>query len=232
MLTVEDIHTYYGPSHIIQGLSLEIKEGETVCLIGRNGAGKSTTLKSIIGITVPRSGSIRLRGEEISGKRPHVIARMGIGYVPEERRIFPNISVKDNLEIAKRNFGHKDGEWTLEKVYNFFPLLTRLEKRRGKELSGGEQQLLTVARSLMGNPDLLLLDEISEGLAPIVVQSLMELVQKLKKETTILLVEQNAMFAFSVTDRGYVIDKGKIHYQGLIEELKKNEEVKERYLAV
>ena len=232
MLQVEDLHTFYGPSHIIQGVTLEIREGETVCLIGRNGAGKSTTLKSIIGITPPRTGSVKFRGEEIAGKRPHLIVRKGIGYVPEDRRIFPNITVRDNLEIAKRPPRRKDREWTVERAYDFFPLLRKLENRKGKELSGGEQQLLTVARSLMGNPELLLIDEISEGLAPIIVQSLMEVVQRLKKETTILLVEQNAMFAFSVADRGYVIDKGRICYEGPIEDLKKNEEVKERYLAV
>jgi len=202
MLQVEDIHTFYGPSHIIQGVTLEIREGETVCLIGRNGAGKSTTLKSIIGITPPRTGSVKFRGEEIAGKRPHLIVRKGIGYVPEDRRIFPNITVRDNLEIAKRPPRRKDREWTVERAYDFFPLLRKLENRKGKELSGGEQQLLTVARSLMGNPELLLIDEISEGLAPIIVQSLMEVVQRIKKETTILIVEQNAMSAFSVADRG------------------------------
>jgi len=232
MLNVEDVHTFYGASHILQGVSLEIREREIVCLIGRNGAGKTTTLKSIIGITPPRFGSIKFKGKEISGVRPHLIVRMGIGYVPEDRKIFPDITVKDNLEIAKRRLSHKGTEWTLQRIYDFFPLLKPLESHRGKELSGGEQQLLTIARTLMGNPELLLVDEISEGLAPLIVQGLIELVQKLRDEITILLVEQNAMFAFSVSDRGYVIDKGKIHYHGLIEELKENQEVKERYLAV
>lgn len=140
MLKVEDIHTFYGVSHIIQGLSLEIKDGEVVCLIGRNGAGKTTTLKSIIGLTPPRLGSIKFKGEEISGKRPYLVARMGIGYVPEERRIFPNITVRDNLEIAEKSLGHSGTEWTLERIYDFFPTLRRLEKHRGTELSGGSNR--------------------------------------------------------------------------------------------
>jgi branched-chain amino acid transport system ATP-binding protein len=230
MLTVDDIHTFYGVSHILQGVSLEIREGENVCLIGRNGAGKSTTLKSIIGLTPPKSGSIMFRGEELRGSRPHVIAKKGIGYVPEDRRIFPNITVRDNLELARKGKNH--GGWTIERVYDAFPILKGLENRKGMKLSGGEQQMLTIARTLMGNPELLLLDEISEGLAPIIVEDLMKLILRLKKEITIFLVEQNAVFAFSVADRGYVIDKGKITYQGTIEELKHNQEVKDRYLSV
>ena len=230
MLTVDDIHTFYGVSHILQGVSLEIREGENVCLIGRNGAGKSTTLKSIIGLTPPKSGSIMFKGEELRGSRPHVIAKKGIGYVPEDRRIFPNITVRDNLEIARKGKNH--GGWTIERVYDAFPILKGLENRKGMKLSGGEQQMLTIARTLMGNPELLLLDEISEGLAPIIVEDLMKLILRLKKEITIFLVEQNAVFAFSVADRGYVIDKGKITYHGTIEELKHNQEVKDRYLSV
>jgi branched-chain amino acid transport system ATP-binding protein len=230
MLTIADIHTFYGVSHILQGVSLEIEQGENVCLIGRNGAGKSTTLKSIIGLTPPKSGSIRFKGEEICGARPHVIAKKGVGYVPEDRRIFPNISVRDNLEIAQKRT--KDGGWTIQRIFDTFPMLKRLENQKGKQLSGGEQQMLTIARTLMGNPELLLLDEISEGLAPIIVESLMKLIHTLKKEITIFLVEQNAAFAFSVSDRGYVIDKGKITYHGTIEELKHNQEVKDRYLSV
>ena len=230
MLTVDDIHTFYGVSHILQGVSLEIREGENVCLIGRNGAGKTTTLKSIIGLTPPKSGSIMFRGEELRGSRPHVIAKKGIGYVPEDRRIFPNITVRDNLELARKGKNH--GGWTIERVYDAFPILKGLENRKGMKLSGGEQQMLTIARTLMGNPELLLLDEISEGLAPIIVEDLMKLILRLKKEITIFLVEQNAVFAFSVADRGYVIDKGKITYHGTIEELKHNQEVKDRYLSV
>ena len=233
MLTVEDIHTFYGVSYILQGVSVEIMSGENVCLIGRNGAGKSTTLKSIIGLTPPKSGSVKFSGEVISGKRPHVIAQKGIGYVPEDRRIFPNISVRDNLEIAWKPMRQGRGrEWTIERVYDVFPILKRLENQKGMKLSGGEQQMLAIARALMGNPELLLLDEVSEGLAPLIVRDLMALIRKLREETTILLVEQNAAFAFSVSNRGYVIDKGKITYQGTIEELKNNQEVKDRYLSV
>jgi branched-chain amino acid transport system ATP-binding protein len=233
MLRVEDIHTFYGVSHILQGISVEINEGENVSLIGRNGAGKSTTLKSIIGLTPPKLGSIKFKGEEISGKRPYWIAQKGIGYVPEDRKIFPNITVRDNLEIAQKRMTHLRGkDWTIERVYDVFPVLKKLENQQGMRLSGGEQQMLTIARTLMGNPELLLLDEISEGLAPIIVQNLMALINRLKEETTIFLVEQNATFAFSVSNRGYVIDKGKIIYQGTIEELKNNQEVKDRYLSV
>ena len=233
MLTVEDIHTFYGVSYILQGVSVEIMSGENVCLIGRNGAGKSTTLKSIIGLTPPKSGSVKFSGEVISGKRPHVIAQKGIGYVPEDRRVFPNISVRDNLEIARKPMRQGRGrEWTIERVYDVFPILKRLENQKGMKLSGGEQQMLAIARALMGNPELLLLDEVSEGLAPLIVRDLMALIRKLREETTILLVEQNAAFAFSVSNRGYVIDKGKITYQGTIEELKNNQEVKDRYLSV
>jgi branched-chain amino acid transport system ATP-binding protein len=230
MLTLDDVHTFYGVSHILQGVSLEIKEGENVCLIGRNGAGKSTTLKSVIGLTPPKSGSIKFKGEEIRGNRPHVIAKKGIGYVPEDRRIFPGISVRDNLEIAEKRI--KGGGWTIERIFETFPMLKRLENQKGMQLSGGEQQMLTIARTLMGNPELLLLDEISEGLAPIIVEDLMKLIHRLKKEITIFLVEQNAAFAFSVSDRGYVIDKGKITYHGTIDELRHNQEVKDRYLSV
>ena len=158
-----------------------------------------------------------------------MIAKKGIGYVPEDRRIFPNIGVRDNLEIAQKG---SNGEWTIPRIYDAFPILRRLENRKGMKLSGGEQQMLTIARALMGNPELLLLDEISEGLAPIVVEDLMKLIHKLKKEITIFLVEQNAAFAFSVSDRGYVIDKGKITYEGTIEQLRHNQEVKDRYLSV
>jgi branched-chain amino acid transport system ATP-binding protein len=233
MLVIDDIHTFYGVSHIVQGASLNINVEETVCLIGRNGAGKTTILKSIIGLVPPRHGSIKYKGKEICGKRPYEIARMGIGYVPEDRRIFPNITVRDNLEIVpQKKLRHQSTKWTIERIYYFFPLLEKLVDRKGMELSGGEQQMLAIARTLMVNPELLLLDEVSEGLAPLIVQSLITLIEKLRDEITIFLVEQNVMFAFSVSNRGYVIEKGKIIYQGTMEELKENQDVKERYLAV
>ena len=203
MLRVEDIHTFYGVSHILQGISVEISEGENVSLIGRNGAGKSTTLKSIIGLTPPKLGSIKFKGEEISGKRPYLIAQRGIGYVPEDRKIFPNITVRDNLEIAQKRMTHLRGkDWTIERVYDVFPLLKKLENQQGMRLSGGEQQMLTIARTLMGNPELLLLDEISEGLAPIIVQNLMALINRLKKKQPSFLWNktQPLLFLYRIED--------------------------------
>jgi branched-chain amino acid transport system ATP-binding protein len=230
MLQVKDIHTYYGTSYIVQGLSLEVQAGEIVCLIGRNGAGKTTTVRSIMGLTPPRRGSIKFKGEEIMGKSPFTIIRRGVGFVPEDRRIFPRLTAKDNLEIAQRNL-RPDG-WTLEKIYDFFPKLKALENHLGTEMSGGEQQMLAIARSLMGNPELVLVDEPTQGLAPLIIQSMVDLIKRLKEKMSILLVEQNVLFAFQISDRGYVIDKGKILYQGLINDLKENREVHDRYLAV
>jgi branched-chain amino acid transport system ATP-binding protein len=233
MLTVKNVHSFYGVSHVLQGVSLEIKEGEVVCLIGRNGAGKSTTLKSIIGLVPPKKGSVQFKGVEISGMRPYLIARRGIGYVPEDRRIFPHISVRDNLLIGEKEHAHMIGKkWTLEKIFEFFPILEKLQNQKGMRMSGGEQQMLTIARTLMGNPELILLDEISEGLAPIIVHKLISLIGQLKEETTIFLVEQNAIFAFTIASRGYVIDKGKITYEGTVQELKDSKEVQDRYLSV
>ncbi len=230
MLQVEDIHTYYGTSHIIQGLSLDLNVNEVVCLIGRNGAGKTTTLRSIMGLTPTRMGHIRFKGEEITGQRPYAIARKGIGYVPEDRRIFSDLTVKDNLEIARRGKG--DQGWTIPKIYEFFPKLKELEKHLGSEMSGGEQQMLAIARSLMGNPELILIDEPSQGLAPIIVESMVDLLKRLKEKISILLVEQNVILALDVSDRGYVIEKGLILYQGSMEDLKDNKEIEEKYLAV
>ena len=234
ILQVEGIHTYYGISHIIQGLSLEIERNEVVCLIGRNGAGKTTTLRSIMGLTPPRQGRIIFAGQDITGKSPFAIVRMGVGYVPEDRRIFPELTVKDNLEIAIRTERQNGGAngWTVERVHEYFPKLKEIEDRLGSEMSGGEQQMLAIARSLMGNPELILVDEPSQGLAPIIVESMMELLKRLKEEMTILLVEQNAMLALEVSERGYVIDKGRILYEGSADDLRENKEVHERYLAV
>ena len=233
ILQVENIHTYYGTSYIIQGLSFEIEAGEIVCLIGRNGAGKTTTLRSIIGLTPPRQGNVRFKGKEITRKSPFIIVRMGMGYVPEDRRIFPTLTVRDNLDIAKRESRQAGSTgWTIERIYDFFPKLKNLQDHLGTQMSGGEQQMLAMARSLMGNPELLLVDEPTQGLAPIIVQSFVDLIHRLRSEMSILLVEQNVLFAFSVSDRGYVIDKGKILYQGLIDDLKHNKEVHDRYLAV
>jgi branched-chain amino acid transport system ATP-binding protein len=230
IIEINDIHTFYGTSHILFGISITIEEGETVCLLGRNGAGKTTTLRSIMGLTPPHSGSIRFKGEEITGKAVYAISRKGIGFVPEDRRIFPSLTVREQLEVARKT---GVGNWTMEKVYGLFPHLKKLEKHMGNQLSGGEQQMLTIARTLMGNPELLLLDEPSEGLAPLVVDDLMEQMMKLKKEKiTLLFSEMGLGFAIELSDRAYVIDKGQIQWSGTCSELKKDEELKRRYLAI
>ncbi len=232
LLDVKDIHSYYGKSHILQGISMVVVQDEVLCLLGRNGAGKTTTLKSIIGLLLPRKGSILFKGKEIVGKQPFEIARLGIGYVPEDRRVYPDLTVKENLEVIPQRQVPQKERWDVEKIFSLFPILKRLQKSKGMELSGGEQQMLTIARTLMGNPEILLLDEPSEGLAPMIVKELELLIRRIKAHTTILLVEQNSRFAIELSDRGYIIEKGKIYFEGNIEDLKKNREVKERYLAV
>jgi len=235
VLAVKEIDTFYGLSHILFGVSLEVKQSETVCILGRNGVGKTTTLRSIMGLAPPRSGSIKFMGEEITGKQPFDIYRLGIGLVPEDRIIFPDLTVHENLEIAikkgKRK-GNAEG-WTVEKVHQLFPVLKARDKQWGGTLSGGEQQMLTIARTLMGNPRLLLLDEPSEGLAPLVVKAIEEQILLLKKEgMTILLSEQNSNFALKVSDRGYILEKGLVAWQGGIAELKGNPEIMRNYLGL
>ena len=231
MLEVKEIHTYYGTSHILFGISFNVKEGEAVCLLGRNGAGKTTTFRSIIGLTPPKKGSIKFRDKEIIGKPPYRIAKMGIGFVPDTRRIFPDLTVRQNIMVARRE---KEGAiWNLETIYALFPKLRELDTHMGTQLSGGEQQMLTVARTLMTNPELLLLDEPGEGLAPLVIQAMKEQLGEIKKlGITMLICEHNVGLATALSDRGYVIDKGAIRYQGTIEELQKNEEVRKKYLMV
>jgi branched-chain amino acid transport system ATP-binding protein len=231
MLKVNEIHTYYGTSHILFGISLSVKEAQAVCLLGRNGAGKTTTFRSIIGLTTPKAGSIKFRGQEIVGKPPYRIAQMGIGFVPDTRRIFPDLTVRQNILVARRE--REGAIWNLDRIYSLFPKLKQLDTHMGTQLSGGEQQMLTIARTLMTNPYLLLLDEPGEGLAPLVIRAMEEQLGEIKKlGTTMLICEHNVGLATALSERGYVMDKGTIRYQGTIEELRKNEEVRKKYLMV
>ncbi|MEO1288813.1 MAG: ABC transporter ATP-binding protein [Chloroflexota bacterium] len=233
LLQVQQIDTYYGLSHILFDVSLEVKAGESVCLIGRNGAGKTTTFRSIMSLTAPKTGQIRYKGDEIQGKSSHEIARLGIGFVPEDRAIFPDLSVWENLDVARKPALDGTSAWTLERVYDFFPRLGERRNQLGGTLSGGEQQMLTIARTLMGNPDLLLLDEPSEGLAPLIVRDIGRLVSQIKVEgITILLAEQNIYFALALSDRVYIIDDGRIQYSGTAQSLKDNPDLIKQYMAV
>lgn len=232
MLEVEGIHTFYGLSHILFGVSLKVSKGEIVCLLGRNGAGKSTTMKSVIGMTPPKKGSIKFKGTEITGKQPYLIARMGIGFVPDDRRVFADLTVDENLEISEMQTDRPDS-WDRKRVYNFFTPLGHIRNRKAGLLSGGEQQMLTIARALVTNPELILLDEPTEGLAPILVGMLEEHILELKRAgLTILLAEQNQRTALRLSDRGYILDNGLIKYSGTIDELRDNEEVMRKYLLV
>jgi branched-chain amino acid transport system ATP-binding protein len=233
LLEVKGINTFYGLSHILFKVSLEVEEGETVCLLGRNGVGKTTTLRSIMGLTPPRSGSVKFCGKEIKGRQPFEIARRGVGFVPEDRIIFPDLTVRENLEMGIKGGRRDDGKWTLERVYALFPRLKERDSQEGGTLSGGEQQMLTIARTLMGNPRFLLLDEPSEGLAPLVVRMLGEQVRLLKMDgITILLAEQNANFALKLSDRAYILEKGLVCWCGNALELKEKPGIMEKYLGI
>ena len=233
VLTVQGLEVFYDTSQVLFGLSLTLNKGETLALLGRNGAGKSTTMKAIAGLLPLRARRIDLQGQAIQGRAAHLIARAGVGFVPEDRQIFPEHTVEDNLIIAAKR--GKDGEdfWNLRRVYDMLPLLEPLKNRMGGQLSGGEQQMLTVGRTLMGNPSVLLLDEPSEGLAPIMVQKIAELIKKLREMgSTIILAEQNLHFCLSLADRAVVIDRGRDVYHDTIAALKANAEVKQLYLSV
>ncbi len=233
-LELAGVHTHYETSHILFDVSLEVNQGESVCLLGRNGAGKTTTLKSIMSLAPVSAGAIRFNGVNLVGRAPYEIARLGIGFVPDERLIFPDLTVRENLEIAvKKGSADAPAQWTVERIYELFPVLAPLDARLGGYLSGGEQQMLTIGRTLMGNPSLLLLDEPVEGVAPVVVQELTRQIRQLKSMgLTILFAEQNMHFATQISDRAYVIEKGRIRYQGTMAELMANGEIKEKYLMI
>jgi branched-chain amino acid transport system ATP-binding protein len=233
ILSVESIDVFYGASKILFGVDLAVERGRTLALLGRNGAGKSTTLKAIAGIARPRSGRINLSGTDLSGARPDVIARAGVGYVPEDRQVFAMHSVEDNLMIGTKRGVRGQEDWTLERVYDTFPILAQMKDRKAGLMSGGEQQMLTIARTLMGNPEVLLLDEPSEGLAPIIVQAIGDLIRTLRETgVTIVLAEQNMHFCLGISEDAAVIDKGHIVFRDTIAALRANEEVTKRYLAI
>ncbi|MDB5489194.1 MAG: transporter ATP-binding protein [Reyranella sp.] len=233
ILRVEDIDVFYGASQILFGVSFGVEKGQSLALLGRNGAGKSTTMKAIIGLAPAKRGTVSVRGTPVQKFTADRIAREGVGFVPEDRQIFPEHSVDDNLRIAiKQGVGGRI-DWTLEKIYDVFPILASMRGRMGGRLSGGEQQMLTIARTLMGNPDVVLLDEPSEGLAPIIVEKIGELIQRLRDMgTTLIVAEQNMHFCLDIASHVAVIDKGHIVYRGSIDELRANDDVKKRYLAV
>jgi len=232
MLEVRDLHAVYGRSHVLHGVSLAAREGEVVSLLGRNGAGKSTTLKAIMGLVRVTGGAVRFRGAPITALATHAISRLGLGYVPEDRRIFADLTVWENLDVAARSRGGTSA-WTLERVFGLFPKLRELVDRQGGFLSGGEQQMLTIARTLMGNPELLLLDEPSEGLAPLVVDHLKDQIARLKQDgLTILLAEQNVDFCLDLADRVYVLEKGHIRYEGTAASFREDESIRAQYLAL
>jgi branched-chain amino acid transport system ATP-binding protein len=237
LLDVREIHTAYGLSRVLFGVSLEVAAGECVCLLGRNGVGKTTTMRSIIGLTPPQTGRIAWRGTDITGWESYRVARAGIGFVPEDRRIFAELSVWENLDVARKGSrtlsAARSRRWTIERVFDLFPTLRELSQRQGGFLSGGEQQMLTIARTLMGNPELLLLDEPSEGLAPMVVDHLQEQIALLKREgLTILLAEQNVEFSLALADRVYVLEKGAIRFSGPAAVLRDDEALRHELLTI
>jgi branched-chain amino acid transport system ATP-binding protein len=234
LLDVREIETAYGLSRVLFGVSIDVRAGECVCLLGRNGVGKTTTMRSIMGLTPPQRGRVAWKGTDITGWPSYRVARAGIGFVPEDRRIFADLTVWENLDVASRGASAAtSAPWTIERVFDLFPKLAELTSRNGGFLSGGEQQMLTIARTLMGNPELLLLDEPSEGLAPLVVDHLKEQIERLKREgLTILLAEQGVDFSLALADRVYVLEKGSIRFSGAASELRGNEALRHELLAL
>ncbi len=232
LLTVSGIDTYYGSSHILQEVSLSVAEGEIAALLGRNGVGKTTTLRSIMGLSPPRKGSVRFAGEEVRGLPADAIARKGVAYVPDDYRIFPDLTTDENLEIARR-LSPRKGIWDRERVFDLFPRLSELSRSKGINLSGGEKKMLGIGRALMANPSLILLDEPAEGLAPLVVANLVEVLGRIREQgVTILLADQNLKFCRKVCGRGYILEKGRVQFEGMIEEIWNNEEIIRKYLVV
>jgi branched-chain amino acid transport system ATP-binding protein len=233
MLAVSGLNSYYGRAHILADVALEVAKGEVVVLLGRNGAGKSTTMKSIMGLVPPASGQVSFAGADITSHAPHDIAKAGLGYVPEDRRIFTDLTVTENLEVGRQKPREGAPQWTPERLFAIFPNLAEMRNRPGGRMSGGEQQMLTIARTLMGNPRAILLDEPSEGLAPVIVEQMATTIRALKQEgLTVVLSEQNLHFATLVSDRAYIIEKGRIRYQGTIAELMRDDAVRAQYLSV
>jgi branched-chain amino acid transport system ATP-binding protein len=233
MLSVRDLHAFYGRAHILQGVTLEANAGEVVALLGRNGAGKSTTMKAIMGLVPPSGGEVSFAGARIDRLPPYRIARLGLGYVPEERRIFTDLTVMENLEVGRQAARSGAPTWDQDKLFALFPNLGRMRERPGGRMSGGEQQMLTIARTLMGNPRCVMLDEPSEGLAPIIVEQMAESIRALKGEgLSVLLCEQNLHFCEAIADRAYIIEKGQIRFGGSMAELAGNASLREQYLSV
>ena len=233
LLKVDGLHSYYGLAHILADVAFEVRRDEVVALLGRNGAGKSTTMKSVMGLVQPSQGTVRFNGQEVAGLEPHLIARCGLGYVPEDRRVFAELTVLENLTVGRQPPRDGAPEWTIERVFDLFPKMAELRDRPSGRMSGGEQQMLTIIRTLMGNPSLVLLDEPSEGLAPVIVEQMANTIIDLKQQgLSILLSEQNLYFSTLVSDRAYIIEKGRIRYEGTMEELGKNEKVRAAYLTV
>jgi branched-chain amino acid transport system ATP-binding protein len=235
MLEVKDVHSYYGKSHILQGVSMALNEGELVCLLGRNGVGKTTTLKSIMGLVQPSKGSIYFQGQELIGKEPYEVARLGVGYVPEDRRIFRSLTVHENLLMGIKGGKNNDKGigWTVETIYERFPRLKERSNNKGGHLSGGEQQMLTIARTLMGNPRLILVDEPTEGLAPLIVKDVLEMLAAVRSSgVTVLMVEQNFKASIKVADRFYIMGKGHVVFEGDKEALLSAEDIRKNYLEV
>ena len=237
LLSVRGLEAWYGAAQILFSVDLELREGEVVALMGRNGAGKTTTIEAIIGLVSQRGGSVLFRGKELIGLRPHEIVRLGLGFVPEDRRIFTDLTVLENLEVGRRaqaqEASSKTQAWTPERLFQLFPNLAEARNRAAGQMSGGEQQMLTVARTLMGNPVAILLDEPSEGIAPIIVESMMDMIAELKSSgVSIIVSEQNIQFAAAVADRAYVIDHGQIKFSGEMADLMKNADVRRTYLEL